>query len=54
MREAPRAAAQRWVAAVNADGQYGRWAYCVVHKVTDINRMVKEQTERWKHREMTI
>ena len=45
LEEVKVAAARRWVAAVNADGQYGRWAYCVVHKVTDIDRIVKEQTE---------
>ena len=54
LEEVKVAAARRWVAAVNADGQYGRCAYCVVHKVTDIGRIVKEQTERRKHREMTI
>ena len=42
------AAARRWVAAVNADGQYGRWTYCIVHKVTDIERIVKEQAVEWK------
>lgn len=29
-------AAQRWVAAVNADGSYGEWRYALVHKVPEI------------------
>jgi type III restriction enzyme len=31
-----RAAAERWVAAVNADGTYGKWEYAVVKKMTEI------------------
>lgn len=34
--EVKRAAAERWVAAVNADGAYGTWWYAVVKKVADI------------------
>ena len=30
------AAAKRWVAAVNADGSYGRWRYDLVKRVADI------------------
>jgi type III restriction enzyme len=30
------AAARRWVAAVNADGSYGRWEYGVAKKPTDV------------------
>jgi type III restriction enzyme len=30
------AAAQRWVAAVNADGQHGWWAYAMVRRIEDI------------------
>jgi type III restriction enzyme len=30
------AAAQRWVAAVNADGQHGRWAYAMVRRMEDV------------------
>jgi type III restriction enzyme len=36
LEEVKRAAAERWVAAVNADGSYGRWAYVVVKKTTDV------------------
>jgi len=34
--EVKRAAAERWVAAVNADGAYGRWQYAVAKKVADV------------------
>lgn len=34
--EVKRAAAERWVAAVNADGAYGRWQYGVAKKVSDV------------------
>ena len=30
------AAAERWVTAVNADGQFGRWRYSMVRKVPDV------------------
>ena len=32
LAEVKRAAALRWVAAVNADGQYGRWAYRMINE----------------------
>jgi type III restriction enzyme len=35
LEELKRAAAERWVAAVNADGTYGQWRYALVKKVTD-------------------
>jgi type III restriction enzyme len=34
--EVKRAAAERWVAAVNADGTNGKWRYAVAKKVSDI------------------
>jgi type III restriction enzyme len=34
--EVKRAAAERWVAAVNADGVYGQWQYGVAKKVSDV------------------
>jgi type III restriction enzyme len=40
LEEVKRAAAERWVAAVNADGRYGRWAYAVAKKVADIPALV--------------
>ena len=32
LEEVKRAAAERWVAAVNADGSYGRWAYAIARR----------------------
>jgi type III restriction enzyme len=34
--EVKRAAAERWVSAVNADGTYGKWRYAVANKVSDV------------------
>lgn len=36
LREVKRAAAERWVAAVNADGRHGRWAYAMVAEGDDV------------------
>jgi type III restriction enzyme len=36
LEEVKRAAAERWVSAVNADGRYGSWRYAVTKKVSDI------------------
>lgn len=41
LREVKAAAAARWVAAVNADGRYGRWTYSVVDRVGDIVSVVE-------------
>ena len=40
LEEVKRAAAERWVAAVNADGTYGRWAFAIAKKTTEINEIV--------------
>lgn len=40
LEEVKRAAAERWVAAVNADGAYGRWQYAVAKKVSDIPEII--------------
>ncbi len=40
LEEVKRAAAVRWVAAVNADGTYGRWRYAVAKKVSDIPQLL--------------
>jgi type III restriction enzyme len=37
-----RAAAERWVAAVNADGAYGRWAYAVAKKPEEVRGLIDE------------
>ena len=39
--EVKRAAAERWVAAVNADGAYGRWQYGVAKKVSDLSQILE-------------
>ena len=36
LEDVKRAAAERWVAAVNADGTYGQWRFALVKKVTDV------------------
>ena len=40
LEEVKRAAAERWVAAVNADGTYGLWQYAVAKKVSDIQDII--------------
>ena len=32
-----RAAAEWWVAAVNVEGSYGRWAYRIAKKTTEVS-----------------
>ena len=41
LEEVKRAAAERWVAAVNADGTYGRWCYAVAKKMTAVNDLIE-------------
>jgi type III restriction enzyme len=36
LEDVKRAAATRWVSAVNADGRYGNWQYAVVKKIEDV------------------
>ena len=45
LEEVKRAAAERWVAAVNADGTYGRWAYAIAKKTTEVNGIVEALIE---------
>ncbi len=42
LEEVKTAAAARWVAAVNADGQYGRWAYAVARRPEDVTARIEE------------
>jgi type III restriction enzyme len=35
-----RAAAERWVAAVNAEGSYGSWAYRIAKKTTEVSGII--------------
>jgi len=46
LEEVKRAAAERWVAAVNADGTYGRWAYAIAKKMTEVNKIVEAACSR--------
>jgi type III restriction enzyme len=39
------AAARRWVAAVNADGTYGRWDYAIAKKPTDVIGILTEHSK---------
>ncbi len=36
LRDVKTAAAERWVAAVNADGKHGKWKYAVANSVADV------------------
>jgi hypothetical protein len=36
LEEVKRAAAERWIAAVNAEGSFGHWQYVLIKKVSDI------------------
>ncbi len=40
LEDVKRAAAERWVAAVNADGTFGYWHYAMTKKVTDITEII--------------
>ena len=42
LQEIKEAAAQRWVAAVNADGQFGQWAFPMVTKVGEVTAAVSD------------
>jgi len=42
LEDVKRAAAERWVAAVNAEGSYGHWEYRVAKRVADIPRLLAE------------
>ncbi len=42
LEEVKRAAAERWVAAINADCTYGHWHYAIAKKVTDIPKIIEE------------
>jgi type III restriction enzyme len=41
VEEVKRAAAERWVAAVNADGTYGNWQYAIAKKPADIEGIMR-------------
>ena len=45
IEEVKRAAAERWVAAVNADGTHGHWQYAVARKISDIPSILEKSNE---------
>jgi type III restriction enzyme len=45
LEELKRAAAQRWVNAVNADGTYGHWYYVMAKKVAEIDGLIATAVE---------
>ena len=42
LEEVKRAAAERWVNAVNAEGTYGMWKYALAHKPTQVSLIISE------------
>ena len=40
LEEVKRHAAERWVAAVNADGSYGRWRYGLAKRPTEVGQII--------------
>ena len=42
LKDIKKGAAERWVAAVNAEGSYGRWQYCMVFKADEVNGAISE------------
>ena len=40
LEEVKRAAAERWVAAVNADGTYGQWRYALAKRPTEVSQIM--------------
>jgi type III restriction enzyme len=37
LKDVKRQAAERWVAAVNVDGRFGRWRYQLIEKISDVS-----------------
>jgi type III restriction enzyme len=42
LKDVKQQAADRWVAAVNADGRFGRWQYLLVEKPSDTSAKLTE------------
>ena len=42
--------AQRWVTAVNAEAQFGRWHYVVAHKSEEIRWHIEETVARMREK----
>ncbi|HYD49838.1 MAG TPA: hypothetical protein VEB21_15885 [Terriglobales bacterium] len=41
LEDIKRQAAERWVAAVNAEGSYGQWRYAIAKKISDIPQLLR-------------
>jgi type III restriction enzyme len=46
LADVKRAAAERWVAAVNAEGRFGHWQYGMARKMEDVPRIITEAADR--------
>ncbi|MFN8495722.1 MAG: DEAD/DEAH box helicase family protein [Caldilineaceae bacterium] len=44
LKEIKRAAAERWVTAVNAEGSYGVWRYALAERVTEVGKIISRAT----------
>jgi type III restriction enzyme len=42
LADVKRAAAERWVGAVNADGQWGDWHYCLTYQPADLPQQLMD------------
>ena len=42
LEEVKVAAARRWMAAVNAEGSYGSWAYAIAKRIADIDGAIAQ------------
>jgi type III restriction enzyme len=40
LEEVKRSAAERWAAAVNADGTHGRWSFAMAKKVSEVPGLI--------------
>jgi len=49
LAEVKRAAAERWISAVNSDGSFGRWQYAVVRKMEEVTRTITDAADGSTH-----
>jgi len=40
LAEVKQQAAERWIAAVNADGSYGKWMYAIARKPEEVRKLI--------------
>jgi type III restriction enzyme len=45
LKDVKRQAAERWVAAVNADGRFGRWQYVLIEKLSEVSGKLTETSQ---------